>query len=226
MAGNSTQWLTPVSFQLYQSSSASPTFNFLNALSLCGVNTNFSGAPELHAPYLILYDNGCDQMDCTAACEDPNQIFGNPYTLANCMTLIAMGTILPPNGSTDWVSPETLHIAEDFSVMLEDRGFRDLATTMNEAIGGCVSQYCATTQGCLSYSPLSCLDVLFSDEYTIFDICSNLVVPLNADIGGIGVRSYPPSPASDCFTEIDLGIHIVLDAEWYSLVSIFNAEDL
>ena len=191
MADNSTQWL-PVFFQLYQSSSASPTFSFLNALSLCGVDIDFSGAPELHAPYLTLYDNGCDRMNCTAACQDPNQIFGNPYTLANCMTLMAMGTMLPRNDSSLWL-PENLHIAEDFSVMLADGSFQDLAATTNEIMVDCISQYCATTLGCLSYDPLDCFDVLFNDKYNIFDICSNLVVPLNADIGGIGVRSYPSS---------------------------------
>ena len=184
LSNNST--LSMYSIKLGISSSSSATFGIQSAV----VAYQSSGT---------LYTKGCNDQDCSVACLDPNQIFSNPYTLQNCMVLSA----LAPNPWTQALganlSEESVKTASQFAIDTTSPGFHILASNITQTIQGCLEEYCNPQNCSENYESWTSLPwySIFTDYqhdtnttgvpvYTF--TCPYDVEPLNADIGGIGVR--------------------------------------
>ena len=146
----------------------------------------------------ILYTQGCAAQgawNCTDACQDPDQIFSNPYTFQNCMVLLAL-TPNPFSPMTD-LSTEAIEVANQFGIDTRDPGFPSVARNTNQTIQDCLIEYCASFPGCFYFNKYHAW--YFAPElYGAYenasvpayaDVCgSEEAGPLNAEIGGIGVR--------------------------------------
>lgn len=184
--------IVPRLIQLHLVSGISLTYGLQSALHVCyppGYGTTESH--ELVAPSFNLNDNGCSvdhKLDCSIACLDPDQVFANPYTLGNCVVLAAIGELGPflkTYFNTLGFDDKGISIARDFSITLDDPGFLNFTTRVIETIIDCPSQYCAVRTGCSMYSKPDCQSFLPD----VTDVCAAVVAPVNADIGGIGVKS-------------------------------------
>lgn len=146
-----------------------------------------------------LFSNGC--TNCTAACQDPEQIFGNPFTLHNCMV---MASLSPQILDIMTLSSMSLSTAQSLGIYPTASSFPALASNISQSIHDCVSQYCNLSShwgpGCSKFHGLDCQwyrspIVGYNDEPGGHDLCFSPagglcdahVAPLNADIGGIGV---------------------------------------
>ena len=178
---------TPIS--IVTSSDSSPLFSMQDALS------SYSGHNTTDSPYGwgTLFSSGClvDGIAyCTAACQDVNQVFADPHTFQNCMvvaSLIVLGSIVTLDASSTVV-------AQDFPIHIDQPEFYSLASGANQIIQNCLTQYLNDSSGSyVSWTPwyfeLEDSEVTLVSSFP--NICDNLTsVPLNADVGGIGVREY------------------------------------
>ena len=170
-----------------------------------------------------LFRSGCvvdGILNCTAACQDVNQIFADPHTLQNCMVMASIslynsGVILDGNSTA---------LAEDFSIYVDQPDFQSLASRVNQTIQDCLYQYLekypsSNPGGMNTWQPDDIEETwgveetggLDEKEYGIWtwgpwyydspsnvtttnayigfpSVCNNILAPLNADVGGIGVR--------------------------------------
>ncbi len=186
--------------ELSSSSSSSPTFGIQSAADAYSYQS--SGT---------LYTQGCNVndslggRDCSIACQDPSLIFASPYTLQNCMVLSA----LAPNVTKIYLgganlSLSSIEIASQFAINPTEPGFQSLASNVTQTIKGCVEEAQPGTQH--GYFELllwySTSTYGFNDTGAPFYnfSCPYEAEPLNADIGGIGVRQGdPPSVAKSLF---------------------------
>ena len=185
------------SIGLILSRSTSTTFGIQNALNA------FQGSIEPELPSNgKLYTKGCvvnGALDCTAACQVPDEIISNPYTLQNCMVLSA----LAPDPSIA-LSAEAVEIANQFAINTTDPGFQSLAFNVYVTIQDCLTGYCSSTPNCQyedDYYPSYFNETVSQSNVSVNapfygDICGYAPQPLNADIGGIGVW------LSDCPKEL------------------------
>ena len=160
-----------------------------------------------------LYTQGCNvnnSLDCSIACQDPSLIFSNPYTLQNCMVLSA----LAPNVTKHYylgganLSVRSVEIASKFAINLTSPGFQSLASNMTQTIQGCLEDAQSGTQeGADAYLDsvpwynASDYSLNVSQSALLYNLsCPYETEPLNADIGGIGVRQGdPPSTVKSLF---------------------------
>ena len=188
--------------ELSNSSGSSPTFGILSA----GDAYQSSGT---------LYTQGCNVnnslggLDCSIACQDPSLIFSNPYTLQNCMVLSA----LAPNVTKYYLgganlSEGSVEIASKFAINPTNPDFQSLASNTTQTIQGCVEDAQSGTQEGGEYfdafAPWYTTSDYNINSYPGFPVynfsCPYEVEPLNADIGGIGVRQGdPPSMVKSLF---------------------------
>ena len=188
-----------MSIDLLQSTSSDFLFSFHDALlSYAGIS-NATGTPTG-----TLFAAGCQvngRHDCAAACQGPALVFGNPYTLQNCMVLASLGPAQSnANGSltlqTKTLTTDLVITATNFSINLTDPIFPSLADKVDKTISGCLQQYCDTgslcdLSACAWYSEDGVYHYNATGTYCYADICVNTGVrSLNSDIGGIGVW-YP-----------------------------------
>lgn len=103
--------------------------------------------------------------DCRAACQDPNQIFSNPYTLQNCLVLSALApnALAQTSDSNLTLSGEFSKIASKFAINTTSLGFQNPASNVTQTVKGCLEDYGMETQSCTApysqsppwYSPQS-----------------------------------------------------------------------
>lgn len=180
-----------MSINLFQSARGFSTFSFQDALS------TYKGHM---APYFTgtLFKAGC--QDCATACKDPALVFGNPYTLQNCMVLASLAPVQSnANGSLTLrnrtLSTELVTTATDFSINLTDPRFPSSANSVNKMISGCLQQYCNTDSQCDSnytmcewYFQHEAYENNTTGGYCYRNICNETgKASFNPDIGGIGV---------------------------------------
>ena len=177
-------------------------------LSISSINSAAFGIEDVGYSYGTsgtLYTRGCNEngvtsLNCSSACQDPSQIFSNPYTLQNCMVLSALAS----NGLTQGANftETSVNIASTFAIDVMDHDFPSLARNVTRTIQGCLNEY---------YDPQDYNEPQNDDYYNFFPWyyraysgpvyptnttgvpeysinCSTQEAPLNADIGGIGVR--------------------------------------
>ena len=176
-------------------------------LSISSINSAAFGIWSAGSSYGTsgtLYTRGCNEngvtsLNCSSACQDPSQIFSNPYTLQNCMVLSA----LAPNGLTQGANftETSVKIASTFAIDVMDHDFPSLARNVTRTIQACLKEYDdpqdyneSQNGDCnffpwyyRAYSgPVYPTNTTGVPEYGIN--CSTQEFHLNADIGGIGVR--------------------------------------
>ena len=177
------------------SSDSSPLFSIQDALlTYSGLN---GADPDLYVPNPgsgTLFRSGCvvdGILNCTAACQDVNQIFADPHTFQNCMVMASLNGLYQ-NATLDGSSTA---LAEDFSIHVDQPSFQSLANLVNQTIQDCLYQYLSEysslyPDGIDNWSPWYYIKAPFVSEsaYLGFpSVCDNLLAPLNADVGGIGV---------------------------------------
>ena len=188
-------WDGALPIRISASSDSSPLFSIQDALS------TYSGFNNTNAPLELpsngpgtLFRSGCvvdGVLNCTAACQDVNQIFAAPHTFQNCMVVASL-TVL---GSTMYLDNSSIPITEEF-IPVNEPGFEGLASVVNQTIQDCLTQYLEQGPGSdEQWSPWYVVPELVETALTAFpsfpSVCNNLTsVPLNADVGGIGVRQY------------------------------------
>ena len=200
------------SIRLSSSPYSSNTFGIQSAAA--AFNSIYRGGPSG-----ILFFQGCNVIggwNCTTACQDPAQIFKNPYTLQNCMLLSTLEpsnwtqsneTTLPLSNRTQPLSTKALGIAIEFGIDTTSRDFPSLASNVTRTIKDCLGQYCETGQNCpTNVAEQDSIDpVMFRPwywdrdwaDFTNSSLGYNMTCPsggaLNPDIGGIGVsHGYAP----------------------------------
>lgn len=148
-----------------------------------------------------LFESGClvnGISNCTAACQDPNLIFASPYTLQNCMVMVALGnTTVSYYNMT--LSDPVIANASKLSIYPKSSDYSSLISTVNQTIEKCFTQYCNQSPGGCPISGdgpvcqwFSAREIdgssLVTSDICFPNICGNVPAQLNADIGGIGVR--------------------------------------
>ena len=193
-------------------------------LSYSGYNT--TNPPSAYRGWGTLFRSGCvvdGVLNCTAACQDVNQIFTDPHTFQNCMVVASL-TVL---GSTVTLDTSSADLAKDFSLHIDQPDFQSWASGVNQTIQDCLIQYLDNSSGVHDrWEPwyLQLGDLRFMNAPSFPSICNNLTaVPLNADIGGIGV------PKATVFRGQCLpmaGLHLLLASSRHLPLSFPGAENL
>ena len=187
----------PLPLRIYASSDSSPLFSVQDALSTySGFNSTYLPSAEQGSG--ILFRSGCvvdGNLNCTAACQDVNQIFADPHIFQNCMVMASLTSFI--SGVTLDGSSTTL--AEDFSIHVDQPSFPSLANRVNQTIQDCLHQYLdkyplVNSNGMEYWLPWYYGFASYEPKYAYLgfpSVCNNLLAPLNADVGGIGVRKGP-----------------------------------
>lgn len=137
---------------------------------------------------ITLFSKACgnETQNCTAACLDPAQMFGNLETLHNCGVYQTI--------SEQWAKGN-LHV-ENVS-FVKNLGFKNsredsaLPSKISQAIQTCLLDICGNHAECTnlgSDSKQSLHDrteIPYANDYT--DICRGIPSPIVADVAGIGV---------------------------------------
>ena len=107
----------------------SPAFSVQQALwKYANGDAHFrpNGKPVM--PYSgILYHKGCfsnSPSNCTAACQQPDQVWSNPFTLHNCMVLASLSRESLQNMT---ISNASINVAQDFGMDPQSLAFPVLA---------------------------------------------------------------------------------------------------
>ena len=218
--------MSPDPIYLHASSDFSPTFSFQDALL---TYSGYSNSTDLSG---TLFDSGCviDLItNCTAACQDANHIFADPYTLQNCMVMASLQQSLIGD-SHILVDGLDLAFANSdgilpFSINVYDSNFQSLAKQINQTTQDCLHQYLSTADFD-RWSPWYVGRTQYPGPYDMSfpDICGNASALLNADIGGIGVRQSPFLGRLAC--SYSAGLHLLLDAKRNRPFSFPGSEDL
>lgn len=207
-------WTALSVIDLQQSSFNSSTFSYQGVLfAYSGGNYNGYGASYGYTGvgHGYLCAAGCvfnGTQNYTAACQDLELIFANPYTMQNYMVLTCLDPVQSTNGSLTLngitLSRNLTTATGNFSIDLADPDSQGFANNVNQSITGCLAQCCSETSWCSTDTypdGYSCIwydagsgdpDAMFRRgilSHCYYDICGEVVVPLNGDIGGIGV--YP-----------------------------------
>ena len=184
------------------SSDSSPLFSIQDALS------TYSGLNNTNAPLDMpnegsgtLFRSGCvvdGVIDCMTACQDVNQIFADPHTFQNCMVVASLNVL----GSIVNLDNSSILLTEDF-IPVDKPGFLSLASVVNQTIQECLTQYLEKDPGSdEQWSPwyIELEDIELTGISSFPNFCNNLTsVPLNADVGGIGVREYIGFEKTDAY---------------------------
>ena len=122
-------------------------------------------------------------LNCTAACQDVNQIFGDINTFRNCVAIVSMQEMINRNISFVFVE-NNLTISHPNPRPT----FQDLASGVNRTILQCLQQYQDKYPGNDAVEMCEPGNTKPANLVQFPNICDNVAsVPLNADVGGIGV---------------------------------------
>ena len=187
------------SISISASSDSNSSFSIQDALSTYSayLDINDSSGYPVQGPG-TLFSSGCvvgGILNCTAACQDVNQIFADPHTFQNCMVVASLTVVgsavtfdsLLQNVTLDASSTA---LVEDFSIHIDEPDFQSLASGVNRTIQDCLQQYPSKHTGydeqVWPWYVIDGAEPVNIPTFTSF--CYNLTVPLNADVGGIGVQ--------------------------------------
>lgn len=170
------------------------TFSFQDALNPSGKDT-----PNAYYNPPFLFHSGCLQPDgtqnCTASCQDPNEIFGGLDTLHNCMVYPTVADLYARSNLSNASLPKY------YDIQKSQMG-SDLYINITTTIKACLIDYCNITlagSGCMegldacdsSDSPSNITSTFYIynayEGDNTFDFCQYVPQSLNQDIGGIGV---------------------------------------
>ncbi len=186
----------PVPYTYFTSSISSPLFSMQDAL-LTYSGFSSTNPPSADRGLGTLFRSGCvvdGILNCTAACQDVNQIFADLHTFQNCMAIVSIQELIQRNISVTLDDSFTA-LADNFAINITEPSFDSLASGISQTILPCLYQY--------QYKyPGNDTDEMWEPWYfanypeyepanlvQLPNICDNLTsVPLNADVGGIGVR--------------------------------------
>ena len=188
----------PSPISIFASSDSSPLFSIQDALSTYSGGTyssTYSGYSNSEftigtiSDLGTLFRNGCvvdGILNCTAACQDVNRVFADPHTFQNCMVVASLAVL----GSNVTLDANSTALVQDFSIHIDEPDFQSLASGVNQSIQDCLQQYLGKSPGYFQqvwpwYQVGDGSEPVNIPRFP--DICSNLIAPLNADVGGIGV---------------------------------------
>ena len=216
--------LSPI--RIFASSDSSPLFSVQDALSIFSGydNTNLPSENTVQRPG-TLFRSGCvvdGILNCTAACQDVNRVFADPHTFQNCMVVASL-TVLGPTVTLD---ANSTALVEEFSIHIDEPDFQSLASGVNQTIQDCLQQYLGNSSESFPqvWPWYEVANGSESGNFPTFPgFCDNLKVPLNADVGGIGVKN----PLSSTRTNsIMPGLHLLLASRRHLSLSLSSAETL
>ncbi|KAK0514430.1 hypothetical protein JMJ35_003047 [Cladonia borealis] len=177
---------------------SSPSFSMQDALSTYSC-TNTTYTPPLDNATTIdldIFQSGCyidGIFNCTAACQDVNQIFADISTFRNCMAIVSMQELVNRNISWELIewSPTTSTNSDPSvsgSIDLHEPSLQDLASGVNRTILQCLQQYQDKYPGNDVVEMCEPGNTKPANLVQFPNVCDNVTsVPLNADVGGIGV---------------------------------------
>ena len=207
------------------SSDSHPLFSMQDALLTYSCSNSGNILPADHGLGTLFFRSGClvdGILNCTAACQDVNQIFADIHTFQNCMAIVSIQEIINRNislnifadkstasagyntapaehntaANEDFMDPDEDNTApdEDFSLDFSEPSFQDLASGVNQTILRCLYQYWDmypgndTVEMCGPQYTGHSQDYKPANFVQFPNVCNNVTsVPLNADVGGIGV---------------------------------------
>ena len=146
--------------------------------------------PLAEQGYGTLFRSGCvvdGIVNCTAACQDVNQIFADPYTLQNCMVMASIGILIAIEANVTLDGSATA-FAEDFVIQIDQPNYGSLASSVNQTIQDCLYQYLDKYPGYDTDQMWAQYGSMVLNLTQFPSVCDNVLAPLNADVGGIGVR--------------------------------------
>ncbi|KAM0805755.1 hypothetical protein BDR22DRAFT_303494 [Usnea florida] len=139
---------------------------------------------------LAVFPDACKQSDgtfnCTAACLDNTQLFGDLKTLHNCVVFPNISVHLANNT----LSPDARHLAENLNIEPSGNGSL-LPSNISNAIQRCLIDSCNNTSGCKfprNFPPSTANltgTAFINDDY--FNPCSQITAHVDADVAGVGV---------------------------------------
>ena len=201
------------------------TFSLQDALS--NNNAQFSNSAYDYATFasengLFVFPDAC-QVDgttnCTAACQEPGNMFGSLDTLHNCMAYPLISSSYAEKG----LSAKDQRLADQLGI-IPGRLNSNLSIDITSSIQNCLLDYCESIPAC-SQSTSTGGASNFTNEHRVnqtnvaeflsnsnfFDLCDYLNFPVNTDIGGIGVCFRPlfREPSTYSCT----GIRVLLDSD-------------
>ena len=152
---------------------------------------------------LSLFEDACvlrnGTRDCTAACTDNTQMFGNLETLHNCMSYPRIAVQMANNNLTDRASS----LARALNI--EANNASGLPSRISNSIQRCLLDTCKAVPECregMNMIELSDEDQgptgFNTTENHYFVLCADIPAYLNADVGGVGVNSNISMMLNDC----------------------------
>ncbi len=148
--------------------------NLTNTIGLQGALNPYHGSTN---GAITVFINACVQDDgrnnCTAACQNHTQMFGNLMTLHNCVVFSDISLHLSNNSLTT----EARHLAEELNIELGNNGSWIFDSTQD-----CLLDSCDNTPDCAGKLHNTSTD-------TYFSLCGSIPIYATADVGGIGVWS-------------------------------------
>ena len=146
---------------------------------------------------ITMFSDACNQSDgtsnCTAACLNSTQMFSSLETLHNC-ALFPLLSVRLANGT---LSTDARSLAEKLKIE-PSSDHSSLPSNISNTIQTCLLDSCHNNTDCAKtlnpihgsnrgFDPNNLTGILFIDSY--FPLCSPIPAHINADVGGIGVRS-------------------------------------
>ena len=148
--------------------------NLTNTIGLQGALNKHHGSTN---GAITVFVDACIQDDgtknCTAACQDHTQMFGNLTTLHNCVVFSDISLHLSNNSLTT----EATYLAGELNIEPGNNG-----SWIFNATQSCLLDSCNNNPDCAGK-----LRNIRNDTY--ISLCSSIPNYATADVGGIGVRS-------------------------------------
>ena len=148
--------------------------NLTNTIGLQGALNKYHGSTD---GTITVFIDACIQGDginnCTAACQNHTQMFGDLTTLHNCVVFSDISLHLSNNSLTT----EARHLAEELNIEPGNNGSLIFNATQN-----CLLDSCNNTPDCAGKFNNTRHD-------TSISLCGSIPNYATADVGGIGVRS-------------------------------------
>lgn len=144
---------------------------------------------------ITLFPNACLQSNgapnCTAACQNHTQMFSSLKTLHNCAVFPQISIHLANNTLT----ANALHLVEELKIKPSNPG-SSLPSLISNAIQTCLLDSCSADSDCnrtlyarnRDHQPNNLTGMNFIDN-DFLPFCGSVPAFVNADVGGIGVRS-------------------------------------
>ena len=125
--------------------------------------------------------------NCMEACQDVDRIFSSPYTLQNCIAFPQISSLLTNHSLTEAAR------ATAAAAGITESSYNS-STMVYDVITGCLNEFCRQHRPDCNPDDLRlqwCYEDAYGRRYCFTDPCQVIdkSATVNADIGGIGVRS-------------------------------------